>query len=648
MSRQGRFEYTGRLAAFAPRAAGLFVAIVTGFSAAPGASAQAVPSEPAPAPAPRPIQPAPVVPAPAAEPGARPNAIAVPGSAAAPGSAVVGGPFPAVSEGTVSPPGPGVPVGVVVEPGIVADPAMAPGMPALAPEVQVVRFQGPPGLAVDVLAPTPVPVSAGDGQGIAQVGLVRGVGYRLRIGNIPDRPGAELFPVIEVVGHLHRPTEIDPGKYPIRVVFNTEDLYDVLDRSRLLTKVIYLEDPDSAIPFRLPKDQIPVLTISPTEPPLQVARALGRPMAIVRMGGRRPADEDLNPSAIGDLGLDWAANLGKDRCPYVLQDGSRCGLPCGPVCLAAPAPKRPILPRDEYLCDGGDRGIPAAPTISGRISGVDPRDAVMRFNVGIGNTVQTRILPTNVVCIYAPRFAEVRVSTGTNQNIEVQLANTQKSLDKAAIGQIAIPPRRLVQNQAAELSRARARATGFNGKVSTDEDSNNSKAADFEGSRIAILARQRQAAELARNRQKPTQFNEKIKLVGIKTAASPVITGITESASEAVKVWGPHAMTGSELPPPRPGLAVVKRVSNSEAEPGDTITYAIIYRNMGNTPIRSVVIVDSLLPRLEYKPGTAKGPPGTVFATAVNRVGSTELRWELPGALLPGVVGHVSFDVIVR
>ncbi len=107
-------------------------------------------------------------------------------------------------------------------------------------------------------------------------------------------------------------------------------------------------------------------------------------------------------------------------------------------------------------------------------------------------------------------------------------------------------------------------------------------------------------------------------------------------------------MTGSEPPPPRPGLAVVKRVSNTEAEPGDTITYAIIYRNMGNTPIRSVVIVDSLLPRLEYKPGTAKGPPGTVFATAVNRVGSTELRWELPSALPPGAVGHVSFDVIVR
>ncbi len=36
-----------------------------------------------------------------------------------------------------------------------------------------------------------------------------------------------------------------------------------------MTKVIYLEDPDQAIPFKLPKDQVPVLTLNPTEPPLR-------------------------------------------------------------------------------------------------------------------------------------------------------------------------------------------------------------------------------------------------------------------------------------------------------------------------------------------------------------------------------------------
>ena len=107
------------------------------------------------------------------------------------------------------------------------------------------------------------------------------------------------------------------------------------------------------------------------------------------------------------------------------------------------------------------------------------------------------------------------------------------------------------------------------------------------------------------------QVNERLRLDGIKSAEGPVMAGIVEGASEAVKVWGPHAMTGVETPPDRPGLAVIKRVSAAEAEPGDTLTYAIVYRNMGNTPIRSVSIVDSLLPRLEYKQGTSSGPEGT-------------------------------------
>ncbi len=69
---------------------------------------------------------------------------------------------------------------------------------------------------------------------------------------------------------------------------------------------------------------------------------------------------------------------------------------------------------------------------------------------------------------------------------------------------------------------------------------------------------------------------------------------------------------------------------------------------MGNTPIRSVTIADSLLPRLEYVKGTSRGPEGTIFTTAVNRVGLTEMRWTLPGIIAPGVSGHVSFEVIVR
>jgi uncharacterized repeat protein (TIGR01451 family) len=523
-----------------------------------------------------------------------------------------------------------------------------PGVPVLEADVQVVRFQGPPGLTVEVLSPAPAPVPAGDGGGIITVGLKRGVGYRLKVSGIPERPGRDLYPVIELVGHLHRPDGIDPAKYPIRVVFNQDDLNDTVDQGRLVTKVIYLEDPDQAIPFHLPKDEVSVLTLSPTEPPLRVAQALGRPVAIVRLGVRQPTIDEIQAGPGGDVALDWAAGLGSGPCPFVRSTGGRCGLPCGPVCTAAPKPKQPSLPRDEYLCDGGDRGAPAAAGRTGRVGGVDPRDTVVAFDIGKKGRVEPRVLPTNVVCIYAPRFAEVRATTGPNQNVDVQYVNTNKYLTRYSNYDGRAWAKKLVQNQGAQFTRDRARAMAERGRTFPDEESNLRGATAFRGDVMTVTNLQHQTSELAQNRQKPGQLKEKIRLDGIKTAEGPVITGMTESPSEAVRVWAPHQMTGVEVPPDRPGLAVIKRVSAVEAEPGDTVTYVIFYRNMGNTPIANVSIVDSLLPRLEYKKGTSRGPEGTAFSAAMNRVGSTELRWILPAALAPGAVGHVSFDAIVR
>src|SRR4029079_5158829 len=88
-----------------------------------------------------------------------------------------------------------------------------------------------------------------------------------------------------------------------------------------------------------------------------------------------------------------------------------------------------------------------------------------------------------------------------------------------------------------------------------------------------------------RSRQKAAGMKERLKFQGIKTAESAVITGIIEGASQSVMTWTPRETVGVGLPPNRPGLAVIKRVSAGEAEAGDTLTYVIQYRNMGNTPI---------------------------------------------------------------
>jgi uncharacterized repeat protein (TIGR01451 family) len=509
--------------------------------------------------------------------------------------------------------------------------------PTLPPEVQVVRFQGPAGVRVEVLGPASEPVPVGDGHGLLTVGLKVGVGYRLRLSNLSDRPGAELFPVIEVVGHLHRPDGIDPGKYPIRVTFTEDDLHDVADRARLVTQVVYLEDPDQALPLHFPKDEIPVVTLSPAEDPLKVAAALGRVIAIVRLGARKPTDAEL--LAPGGSGL-----AGTTPCPFTGPAGARCALPCGPVCGTAPPTGRSWIPRDEFLCDGGDHAEPAHFGGEGGLRGIDPRDAVLRFS----DDRHDRILPTNLVCIYAPRFAEVRSSVGPNEALMVEAPLNARITARESMAEGEIRLRRLVQNQGAEAALHRARASAIAGRVFAGEHEELRVLSGYDATLNVVRFTLLQGPEQARNREKPGALRDTSHFLAIKTAESAVVKGIIQGAGEAVMTWTPRETVGVEVPPNKPGMAVIKRVSATEAEPGDTITFAIQFRNMGNTPIAAVSIVDSLLPRLAYVPGSAKGPKGTVFTAEENRAGSTELRWDLPGAIVPGAEGYVSFEAMVR
>lgn len=559
-------------------------------------------------------------------------------------------------------------------------PIVSEGVQSLPPEIQVVRFSGPEGAILEVLGPSPTPVSIGDGKGLATVGLKVGVAYRLRLSNLPNRPEVELFPIIELVGHLHRPAQIDPSRFPIRVSFEDEDLIEAVDRGRMVTQVVYLEDPELALPLDTVKDETPVVTVTPAEDPRQVAAALGRVMAIVRLGGRRPTPEEINLEMVG-----FAADGVVMACPFVGPTGHSCGLPCGPVCGTPPAPGRPWLPSDEYLCDGGDRANPVQFGGDGGLRGIDPRDAVIRFRGATLDEVRPqiealrermerneisaeqfriqadriarsteraegrpRVLPTNVVCIYAPRFAAVRSSIGPDATVKVQGTDLARLAQREQMSAARQGPKRIAQRQNAEIGRHRSRASGLAGRVFAGESSELRVLSGYENSTVIAGNVLVQGPETSKTRQKPstTQINALAARLDLEQKVA--VTGIIEGAGQTVMTWTPLETVGVEVPPNKPGLAVIKRVDAEAAEPGDTVTYTIQYRNMGNTPISSVSVVDSLLPRLKYKPGSAQGPKGTVFTSAANQSGSTELRWDLPGVIAPGAEGVVSFQAIIR
>ena len=121
------------------------------------------------------------------------------------------------------------------------------------------------------------------------VGLLLSADYRLRMTDIPLQPGKEVFPSIKIIGRTFPPQGLEL-EFPIQIEITQEDLDLAID-GKFVTRVIYLEDPQNAMPISSKPEEPLSVDVSGGADPLNVAQTLGRPIAIVRLGGRVP---DLN------------------------------------------------------------------------------------------------------------------------------------------------------------------------------------------------------------------------------------------------------------------------------------------------------------------------------------------------------------------
>lgn len=154
---------------------------------------------------------------------------------------------------------------------------------------------------VEIKAPPGVMISLAEGGTFAQpdpaptcTGMLIGQVYRLRVMNIPLLPGVEVFPTVEVINRLYAPPGLET-RFPIVIDLTLEDLRLAAD-GKFVTRVIYLEDPQAALPVRQNPQQQEWFEAPTGTDPLAIADQLGRPMAILRLGGRLPSnDGPLDP-----------------------------------------------------------------------------------------------------------------------------------------------------------------------------------------------------------------------------------------------------------------------------------------------------------------------------------------------------------------
>ena len=154
---------------------------------------------------------------------------------------------------------------------------------------------------VQLVAPTDTTIEIGDaasnfGQARTSqmsIGMAVGYVYRFKLSNLPvlNAVGESLYPSIEVFGKLSPPAGLEKD-FPIQVVVTQDDIELALT-GRMVTRVIYLEDPRGDLPHLHTTTDQPSIDVPRGQDPLRAAEQMGRPMAILRMGSRVPMENEI-------------------------------------------------------------------------------------------------------------------------------------------------------------------------------------------------------------------------------------------------------------------------------------------------------------------------------------------------------------------
>lgn len=168
----------------------------------------------------------------------------------------------------------------------------------------------------------------------ALAGMVVGKVYRLRITGIPGHEGREVYPSLEILGRLFPPEGV-ATQTPIPLNIPLDDIEPALDGS-LVTRVVYLENPRTAIPERRRPREQPFMDVGPGDDPLRAAERYGRPLLIARTGSRIPEKDELEGFGFGAPPLHWfeAASISvpgrmEDLGPSTLEPESGVARPLG-------------------------------------------------------------------------------------------------------------------------------------------------------------------------------------------------------------------------------------------------------------------------------------------------------------------------------
>lgn len=176
--------------------------------------------------------------------------------------------------------------------------------------------------------------------------------YRLKLTNIANREGVELYPTLELA-YANPRTGAYLAHNSIPLQFTEEDFDQVLT-GNFVTKVIYLPDPDYQGPALAGIDTLVSTRLDPGIDPITEADRRGSILAIIRLGDKdiEMAGGNDGPGVAG-AGMPMGAGFAGLPMPFAPSMTDGCGA-CGPGGVSG----------------GNGNGNPMPPSLPGMIAGV--------------------------------------------------------------------------------------------------------------------------------------------------------------------------------------------------------------------------------------------------------------------------------------
>jgi uncharacterized repeat protein (TIGR01451 family) len=539
-------------------------------------------------------------------------------------------------------------------------PPMPPPPPNGTAPLLHVRFLGPYGMHVTFYKGLlqertfPAPVQAAFRPGYV---------YRVELTGFTRHPGVSLFPTLEVRGTLRLPPKIAAAKYPAPVLVTDEDIDRAL-AGAFITKVVYLEHPDKAVPISSDPDNPGEQEVPPNRDLLKEARELGRPVLVLRLGQRLISDEDLANQAIpGTILLPGEGSLPLPRK----------GPHFPPVTWPWYDPFHgPRPPEEEYLHNGfinpsrGALGPAAAGAVTGpgldndgRLQGLRAEDTVAEYTDAAG---RRGVIASNRVCLIVPRFGILRSELPLGQYDSIVGVTDAQCVQGQDLLRRGLPIGQTSQREQLRGIRGRERAggaanverlvpmvhlevlEGVHVNLGAFESLCTKSLYQLTEIDMALLKRQIKAALALSGAERVSGFENfsGTAVVG-RVIGGPEVVRATAETHDLTTVCCKEPPTAPEKP-----LVLIKWADRECAQVGDVVTFFLRYSNQGCKPITDVAVTDSLATRLEYVPGSAQSNRPAVFTTQENEAGSVILRWEITGRLLQGETGVIRFQARVR